>query len=756
MKVHHPVRPSLPPARPTCWAALWAVVLLAAVPASAQVTTPATYDEGYWSDEIPAHLSVVEGTATLERDGRVERAEPNLILLAGDRLSTDRGRLEILFADGSAVAADEFTTIDVLDAALMRLSTGQVRVTIARATGAVEYRIDTVAGSAQLLTPGEFKVALLNADSAYAEVDLTVMRGSAELANQYGRTQVRAGTHAVARADAAPSLPYAANAAAWSDFDRWAEAQQDARLGYSSARYLPTELHYNAGVFDRHGSWAYEPAYSTHVWYPRVGAGWRPYSVGRWSFVARFGYVWVGVDRWSWPTHHYGRWGVNAGRWYWIPGRRWGPAWVSWASAPGYVGWCPLGFDNRPVFSVTSITVNYYQPHFGWTVLPRQSFGHGVVVTDHRVGPRRAVPREWSQFAEQQAAPAPANVAMRTAQGAPLRSPSAARTALRRDGTTAATARSAATAPDLRAGAPATGRTAISATRGSVQAPPSTTRGAAVRRAQPSAPPTIAGAAPGGRVAAPAARSATTGGRVAAPTPRSATTGPARAATSRAPGSVIRSAPSTRSAPATAGRGRATSRSGVVTAPPATAPRGRTRGGDLPQVIYGSPSRSAAPARSPASSGRSAVSRGGAPAGGSAAPVMRGRAVPSVGAPSSSGRATSPGARRVGTPSRATTPAGGTSRAGGRVVVPRGGATPPAAAGTSRGGGSRVTPRGGAPAGRVGPSRAGGSAAPPASSSSGGRVSRGRTAPPASSGGGTGSGRGGGSAGRTASRRGGG
>ena len=752
MKVHHPVRPSFPPARPTRWAALWVAALLAAAPASAQVTTPASYDEGYWSDEIPAHLSVVEGTATLERDGRVERAEPNLILLAGDRLSTDRGRLEILFADGSAVAADEFTTIDVLDAALMRLSTGQVRVTIARATGAVEYRIDTVAGSAQLLTPGEFKVALLNADSAYAEVDLTVMRGSAELANQYGRTRVRAGTHAVARADAAPSLPYAANSAAWSDFDGWAEAQQDARLGYSSARYLPSELHYNAGVFDRHGSWAYEPAYSTYVWYPQVGAGWRPYSAGRWSFVARFGYVWVGVDRWSWPTHHYGRWGVNAGRWYWIPGRRWGPAWVSWASAPGYVGWCPLGFDNRPVFSVTSITVNYYQPHFGWTVLPRQSFGHNVIVTDHRVGPRRAVPREWSQFAEQQAAPAPPNVAMRTAQGAPLRSPSAARTALRRDGTAPATARSAATTPDLRAGTPAGGRTAVPATRGSLQAPASATAGAAVRRAQPSAPPTIAGATPGGRVAAPTTRSTASGSRVAAPAARSAATGPARTATSRTPGAVTRATPSTRSAPATAASGRATSRSGVVTTPPATAPRGRTRGGDLPQVIYGSPSRTTAPpARNPAPSGRPAVSRGGTPAAGSAAPVVRGRSVSSTIGPSAPARTAPPGARRVGTPGRTTTPAAGSNRGGAsRVVVPRGAA--PSAAGRSRSGGGVAAPRGGAPASRVAPSRGGGTAsrvapsrgggtaAPPASSTSGGRASRGRTAPPASSGGGTTSG----------------
>ena len=50
------------------------------------------------------------------------------------------------------------------------------------------------------------------------------------------------------------------------------------------------------------------------------------------------------------PTHHYGRWGLSAaGAWFWIPSAGWGAAWVNWAVAPGYVGWCPLGWNNRPV-----------------------------------------------------------------------------------------------------------------------------------------------------------------------------------------------------------------------------------------------------------------------------------------------------------------------------------------------------------------------------------------------------------------------
>ena len=101
-----------------------------------------------------------------------------------------------------------------------------------------------------------------------------------------------------------------------------------------------------------YGSWQYAAPYG-YVWYPTVAADWRPYYNGYWSPVPSYGWTWIGVDAWSWPTHHYGRWGYARNAWFWIPGRTWGAAWVSWASAPDYVSWCPLGFDSRPVFALS-------------------------------------------------------------------------------------------------------------------------------------------------------------------------------------------------------------------------------------------------------------------------------------------------------------------------------------------------------------------------------------------------------------------
>src|SRR5262249_41363992 len=86
----------------------------------------------------------------------------------------------------------------------------------------------------------------------------------------------------------------------------------------------------------------------------------------------------------------YGRWGFARERWFWIPDRRYSAAWVSWGEAPGYVTWCPLGFDNRPVFSFAATTVS---PWSGWVVVPREQFGGRLLVRQYAV-PVRSIPRQ--------------------------------------------------------------------------------------------------------------------------------------------------------------------------------------------------------------------------------------------------------------------------------------------------------------------------------------------------------------------------
>jgi hypothetical protein len=122
-----------------------------------------------------------------------------------------------------------------------------------------------------------------------------------------------------------------------------------------------------------YGNWTFVAPYG-RVWIPAVGFGWRPYYYGRWV-LTDWGWTFVSDDPWGWAAYHYGRWnwGVGFG-WYWIPGRVWGPAWVSWRYGGGYSAWCPLGPPG----------VYFGYRHPGWVAVENTHFTRPI--------PRAAVP----------------------------------------------------------------------------------------------------------------------------------------------------------------------------------------------------------------------------------------------------------------------------------------------------------------------------------------------------------------------------
>jgi hypothetical protein len=91
-----------------------------------------------------------------------------------------------------------------------------------------------------------------------------------------------------------------------------------------------------------YGDWVYTRDFGW-AWFPRnTHAYWRPYSDGRWV-MTEYGWTWVSYEPFGWATYHYGRWAWDPRfGWLWVPGTVWGPAWVSWQSGGGYLGWAPL------------------------------------------------------------------------------------------------------------------------------------------------------------------------------------------------------------------------------------------------------------------------------------------------------------------------------------------------------------------------------------------------------------------------------
>jgi hypothetical protein len=369
----------------------------------------------------PAHIAVADGSVSIDREDQTQPGVASMPLVAGDRLRTARGRAEVLFPNGTALDIDEFSSVELQAPTLLRMTSGRVMLTVSGAadpSSAPHFQIDTPTASVTTEGPGEYRVAILSGPSG-VQTEFAILRGAGALMTEHGSTVLRAGERSVAWADAAPSFPQTFNSARFDAFDQWASARRNARLGSAmSAQYLPGDLRMYGGTFDRNGAWQYEAPYG-YVWYPAVTAGWRPYYHGYWSSVPHYGWTWVGTDVWTWPTHHYGRWGHSRSRWFWIPDRRWGAAWVSWGAAPGYVGWCPLGFDGRPVFG---LSVNIGHPSPGWVVIPRHHFGsRDRYVHQYAVSPRM-LPANTA-FVVQTAAPVapPRAVARRMVGGEPVR-----------------------------------------------------------------------------------------------------------------------------------------------------------------------------------------------------------------------------------------------------------------------------------------------------------------------------------------------
>jgi hypothetical protein len=107
------------------------------------------------------------------------------------------------------------------------------------------------------------------------------------------------------------------------------------------------------------GNWVEVGDYG-YCWQPSVAVSdrsWRPYADGYWAYTD-VGWTWVSNEDFGWATYHYGRWTRLRDRgWFWVPGREWGPAWVSWRTGGDYVGWAPLpprggghvDYDNSPI-----------------------------------------------------------------------------------------------------------------------------------------------------------------------------------------------------------------------------------------------------------------------------------------------------------------------------------------------------------------------------------------------------------------------
>ncbi len=382
--------------------AILAIGLSAATPAQ---DDPGVYEDGYGDGNF-GRIRYLENGATIVRSGseageRFGAGEPsaNSPIFPGDSIRAGRDqRVEVQLASGTILRLDRdgelaFQALPRSGAAyrdntILSLGVGTLRVA-SREADDEDFRIDTPSSSVYVLGEADLRIDV----DGSGITEVFSRRGVIEVGGEGGSVLVRAGMRTVVEPGRMPADPRPSNTLTGDGFDSWCDARDREyarREGVASGRDpavyedLPYEVRPYYGELSAYGSWAYVPTFGL-VWYPSgVGADWRPYWDGYWSYGPA-GYFWIASEPWGWAPHHFGRWTWVAGYgWCWVPGSVFGGAWVSWSWGSLYVGWAPLDFWNYPCIGGIAFA-GYYDPYC-WTFVRYDHFGY------YRPYPRYAVP----------------------------------------------------------------------------------------------------------------------------------------------------------------------------------------------------------------------------------------------------------------------------------------------------------------------------------------------------------------------------
>jgi hypothetical protein len=246
----------------------------------------------YGSDH--GQIRFADPGVTLQRasDTGAEEASPNAPFLPGDRVWTDGGgRAEFQFPDGSILRLDSRSKLDYIahddgdrdDAIALRLWSGSLILHVRDGRRSPRFDVETPGGLVTVDDRGVYRI-----DAEPSETRLSVYEGQAVVDAARRRVVVEDGQSLLVRHGEWPDSPRGFDRDHLDDFGFWDRERADlyTESGQGrSARYLPEEMTSYAADFEANGSWHYETEVG-YVWAPRVEAGWRPYSNGRWCWLA--------------------------------------------------------------------------------------------------------------------------------------------------------------------------------------------------------------------------------------------------------------------------------------------------------------------------------------------------------------------------------------------------------------------------------------------------------------------------------------
>jgi hypothetical protein len=313
-----------------------------------------------------ARLNFIEGSVSYQVSGDQDwiQADPNRPLTTGDNLWADQNSRGEVHIGSTAIRMSSETGISFLTlddrTVQLQLAQGAIEVHVRHLPPGDAFEIDAPNVAFTLTSMGEYRI---QADPNGSSTTIVVREGRGEVTGGGDSWNLEAGQQYTFTGT--DQLTYnAAEAPAFDDFEDWCQSRDQHENGVVSAKYVSRDVdgYYD---LDEYGDWRSDADYG-EVWVPRgVAAGWAPYQVGHWVYVAPWGWTWVDGEPWGFAPFHYGRWALVSGYWGWVPGPMvvrpvYAPALVGFAGGGGFglsvafgvgfsgVAWFPLG--PRDVF----------------------------------------------------------------------------------------------------------------------------------------------------------------------------------------------------------------------------------------------------------------------------------------------------------------------------------------------------------------------------------------------------------------------
>jgi hypothetical protein len=307
-------------------------------------------DQGQDQPDPPsrvARLSYIEGSVSFQVSGDTQwvAADPNRPLTTGDNLWADQNSRGEVHIGSTAIRLSSETGISLLNlddrTAQIQLAQGTIEVHLRHLVAGDAWEFDTPNLAFTLTRGGEY---LITTDPNTNTTTITVREGEGTVTGGGDSWDLASGQQYTFTGT--DQLNYGAQAApAFDDFESWCQSRDQLENNSQSAHYVSRDVdgYYD---LDNNGTWSEVPDYG-QVWIPNAEpAGWAPYQVGHWVWIAPWGWTWVDAEPWGWAPFHYGRWVVVGVHWAWVPG----PVVVRPVYAPAVVGFVGGGFGFSVAF----------------------------------------------------------------------------------------------------------------------------------------------------------------------------------------------------------------------------------------------------------------------------------------------------------------------------------------------------------------------------------------------------------------------